>query len=352
MPGLIQGACLGRHLQALGRSVSALTLLALAACSRTGLLDDDRLAPGCSDGTSKLTRAYPTVMFVLDRSTSMSNRISYDDSSTRWEALNAALSASLPSMDRAARVGALLFPESTSSEQCSVNPAVQLEPALGNAARLLQLIESRSPGGGTPTADAIRVAGEALGATRASSTARAMILATDGSPDCNSNLDPRTCRCITQSAAGICPWVTHCLDDERTIVRVSHYAARGIPTYVVGIQTEGDNEYSDVLDAIAVAGGKPQTGAGSKYFRARSQAELDEALRGVIRQVGNCVYLSQSVPNEGGSIHLHLNGAEIPAEQWSWQDQDNGELVIRDQACETLLSNPDADLTASVVCAR
>lgn len=328
-----------------------LGLASQAACSRTDLLEDEAVA--CATGAVKLTRAYPTVMFVLDRSTSMSDPISYADRSSRWDALNAAFARSLPNIDSAAHIGALIFPENTSSQQCTVAPSVQLMPALGNAAKMLELIQSRAPGGGTPTADAIAVAGETLGATRASSTARAMVLATDGSPDCNYDLDPKTCRCITEPSAGEpCSWVTHCLDDDRTIARVAHYAARGIPTYVVGIQTEGDEQYSDVLDAIAVAGSKPKTGSASKYYRARSQAELDAALGVVIRQVGNCVYLSPSVPNAGGSIQLYLDGDEIPSGGWSWQNRENGEIVLGNEACDRLLSDPNAQLGATVTCAK
>lgn len=328
------------------------SLVTLSACSRTGLLDDDRLAVGCTEGTSKLTLAYPTVMFVLDRSSSMSSSISDNERNTsRWEALWTALAASLPSIDRAARIGALLFPENVSSEQCSVTRAVQLTPELKNADRLLDIIQSRGPGGGTPTAEAISVAGDTLSATRASNTARAMILATDGAPDCNYDLDRETCRCITKEISGpTCAYVTHCLDDDRTIARVAYYASRGIPTYVVGIQTEGDESYSDVLDAIAVAGGKPKTGAASKYYRARSQAELDAALRGVIRQVGGCVYLSSSVPRGTGQIQLYLDGQLIPAEEWSWQDHNNGEILLGNAACQRLLDRPGAVLTANVIC--
>lgn len=330
------------------------SLVAFSGCSRTGLLDDDPLAVGCTEGASKLTQAYPTVMFVLDRSTSMSSSISNNEWNTsRWEALWTALSTSLPNIDRAARIGALLFPENVSAEQCTVARGVQLTPELNNAELLLDLVQSRGPGGGTPTADAISVAGDALSATRASSTARAMILATDGAPDCNYDLNRETCRCITQKVSGsTCEFVTHCLDDDRTIARVEHYAARGIPTYVVGIQTEGDDAYSDVLDAIAVAGGKPQVGAPSKYYRARSQAELDAALKGVIRQVGSCIYLSSSVPRGSGTIQLYFDGQVIPNEAWTWQDRDNGEILLGEEVCQALLDNPSAVLSASVICGK
>jgi hypothetical protein len=324
----------------------------VGGCSRTGLLVDDSYvqAPvGCTEGRLELTRAYPIVIFVLDRSTSMDTAMGGTGrGKTRWQALASALAATLPSIDSSVQIGALLFP-AISSKSCDVAASPELTPQRGNVAKLLTLMQDSSPGGSTPTAAAIDAAAKTLLGTRASTNARALVLATDGGPDCNSSLDGRNCRCASTTSA--CYVSTRCLDDVRTVQRISEYQAQGLATYVIGIQSDGDANYSDVLDAMAVAGGRPQSNAPQQYYAARSEAELDTALTAIGQLVGTCVYLTTSVPNAGGSIRLTLDGIGLAATQWRWQAKSNGEILLDPDVCRQVLSEETPQLQATVDCA-
>lgn len=312
----------------------------------------------CVAGKVALTRANPTVLFVLDRSTSMGKVLEVTSGGvTRWESLISGLSSTLPSVDESMEIGALLYPivgASQGGQSCSVPGLLDLLPGTGNVAALLALMNASSPGGMTPTADALDIAASRLLSVRAATTGRALVLATDGAPDCNAGLDATACRCANGGSS--CKGKsTRCLDDTRTIDIVGKYQAMGLPTYVIGIQEEGDSSFSDVLDAMAIAGGRPRIGGEQQYYAARSQAELDAALAAIRDQVGHCTYLSTSVPDGSGSITVSLGDTDVPydttgAEGWSWGSKSNGEIILLGSACVSAEAAGSPALTAEVQC--
>jgi len=299
---------------------------------------------GCVPGDLPLTRATPVVMFVLDRSGSMNDAFS---GTTRWRALRNALSNVLPPVDGTMSVGALIFPQGNSNS-CSVGTSPDLTPAPMNVEPLLTLLQENSPGGNTPTSDALLSAARSLLTTHTATKARAMVLATDGAPNCNASLDPHTCVC---SEANRCTRAIQCLDDTRTVSTVSEAANVGVPTWVIGIQDTNSTAIS-VLTELAVAGGHPQTSGSTSYYAATSQQELQDAFSSIRDQVGNCVYLTGSVPPDDGSIVITLDGVELPPGDggWSWTNKDNSELAFDSTACDAVLARPTGALEAQVVC--
>jgi hypothetical protein len=339
-------------------------MLCAASCgARTELNDDIVLANAdassdatpdsqvpCIPGVFQLQPATPAVMFLLDSSGSM-NEAFAPNGETRWQVLEASLALALPSVNQTMSIGAVVFPDvsqqSTLMDQnCSAPTSVNLAPAIGNVDPLLNLINSISPLGGTPTADAVPVAAQDLLTIRAASTARAIILATDGAPNCNENLDPNTCTCAdpAETACGR-PNYHHddpelCLDDARTVSNISQVASEGLPTYVIGIHDPGNAEDETVLNAMADAGGRPQSGT-DHYYSATSQTDLENALVTIRNQIGSCTYLTSSVPNGVGSITVTVNGVTIPFDPsgkqgWKWGDEANGEIIFVGQACTDL----------------
>jgi hypothetical protein len=322
---------------------SFVSVVGVVSCgARTGLFapqaqgDDDVLdaaldangtmgtSVGCTPGAVTLTAAEPEVMFVLDRSGSMSTAFSGNES--RWKVLTSALAASLPSVNETMAIGALLFPSGSSMEDCSLPGTANLAPALDHVQPLLSILESTSPGGATPTAVAIDAASAQLLDVRAATTARALVLATDGAPNCDSALDPNTCTCA--SGGGMCRRnADQCLDDARTVAHIAAVAAQGIPTYVIGIADSGD----------------------------AAQADLETAISTIRDQVGACTYLTTSVPNAEGSITITFNGQTLPYDPdggvgWSWSSKGNGEVLLLGATCATVAGMPSGNLVAQVTC--
>ena len=348
----------------------ALALLCEASCgARTELGDvaipkdaasDATPAVPCTPGNFQLQKASPTVMFLLDSSGSMDEKFSANGDS-RWQSLQSSLGIALPSVDSTMEIGALLFPSNRSNTSCSVPSAPDLSPGFGNVAPLLSLMQGTTPLGGTPTADALDVASAGLLSVRAASSARALILATDGGPNCNVSLDPSTCTCAdpSQTACGQSGGPQDaqlCLDDTRTVSRIASYASQGLPTYVIGIHDVGNNQNDSVLNAMADAGGRPQAGT-EHYYSATSQGDLEGALVTIRNQLGACTYLTSSVPSQDGSITVTVGSTVIPFDPtgkqgWRWGDEANGEIIFAGNACKEITS-PEAGtqtVSANVAC--
>jgi hypothetical protein len=354
-------------------------LLCSAACgARTELNDNLTLYPDastdaevpCIPGTFQLQPAKPSVMFLLDASGSMNETFSANGS-TRWQVLESSLASALPSVDQTMEIGAAVFPDVSqqSGQDCAAPSSVNLPPSLGNVGALLNLINSISPVGGTPTADAVDVGAKAILQVRAASSARAIILATDGGPNCNDNLDYFTCTCANPEQApdfnctdpntGLRdPQSELCLDDTRTVSRISGYASQGLPTYVIGIHDPGDKQDNVVLNAMADAGGRPDTGGAEHYYEATSQADLEGAFVSIRNQIGACTYLTTSVPNGQGSITVTVGNNVIPFDPtgkqgWKWGDEANGEIIFVGNVCTNISSQDGGTqkISANVACA-
>ena len=296
----------------------------------------------CIDGRFALRRASPAVMFILDRSQSMRQSL---NGTSRWKTLTNSLEASLPPVDTTMEIGALIYPISTGgSQSCVVPGGPELLPAFGNVKPLIEQLEANGPRGSTPTADAIDSAALALNGFRAASRARAMVLATDGEPTCNGALDGNTCECVDGRCRGN---PEGCLDDARTAERLAFHRERGLPTYVIGIQDADNTQLVDVLDRLAVAGGRPKTGTRT-YYEATSQAQLTQAFEVIRDQVSACTYLTTSVPTASGSITVSVDGVETEeGPDWSWSSRANGEILFAGTTCEAARG---AELTVDVRC--
>lgn len=303
----------------------------------------------CIEGSLGLIPAQPVVTLVVDRSNSMNQRFAAG-SATKWNALKAALRTSLPPWNQAFELGLHIFPIS-SRASCDVSAGPTIAPALGNVDAIITTLNQTGPGGATPTALAVESAAAALSGLRTASTAKALILATDGAPDCSFTLDPATCTCL--GTTNRCTQ-SRCLDDARTIERIAAAGAMGIPTWVIGIQSDEDSLFIDTLNRMAVAGGRPQSGT-QRFFSARSESELETAFTLIGQQVGDCHYLTASVPDLGGSIEVDLNGEFIGydvalQDGWAWVDSGNGELALYGTACERAKAAAQGDLTVVVRC--
>ncbi len=312
-----------------------MVLVLTASCGRTELLRgaaadptaDAGVPPPCVPGVRQLTRAHATVLFVIDRSASMGFPFGR---TTRWAALIAALSRSLPAVDSSIALGAYVFPVA-SFGSCQPPSSVDLAPAVGNVRSLLELLRAHGPNGATPTAEALQQAAQAL--RERPGVGRALVLATDGAPGCNPALDPRRCTCAGPNG---CDSALECLDDARTVQRLAEITRSGIPTWVLGLQDRTDLTLVEVLDRLAVAGGRPRL-AVPRYYAATDEPELESALRSIRDQVDGCTFVTDSVPTADASITVMLDGRTIAADTldgWTWTDATRGELSFVGPACE------------------
>ncbi len=302
----------------------------------------------CQPGTFGFQPATPQIMFVLDRSGSMNYELGADVEASpgfpsRWTSLRSALSQAIVPFDQQIAMGAKFFPEANADPFDAVNACITVDgvgisPGLGHAQSIINVFDTTEPVGGTPTNAALVQAAEFLAASR--TVSRAMVLATDGAPNCNGALDHNTCVCTaatTQQCRVDDEGAYNCLDDVATIASLQNiFGVRKIPVFVIGL---GGASFTNVLDAMAVAGGRPRA-ASPKYYPATTTADLNAAFAAVRDSVAKCTYITPSAPQDPNNIEVVVANGSIPrdpthTEGWDWIDQAYGQLQLFGTACDT-----------------
>lgn len=307
----------------------------------------------CGGTAVSLTRRRATVMLVIDRSGSMADPTTDAAMTSRWTALLAALRSALPRVDEALSLGLVLFPQplslpegqvATEADVCAVARQPQVVPAPRNARTVLDAISATLPGGATPTAAGVETGAEWLLRAPDRDGELYLLLATDGGPNCNAIFDPQTCRC-TGPAERLCRMNNfgriNCLDQERTVASVRRVAEMGVQTFVLGLN--GTQDFADVLDAMAVAGGRarPMAPMGQRFYPVGSADELVQALTGITSALAQCRFVLDAPPPDHNLVDLRLDGRSIVHDPqrrdgWDWSDGEHRVIEFFGPTCETV----------------
>jgi hypothetical protein len=348
-----------------------------SALPDSGLLDASLMesppdgALKCTPGRFTFELATAQLMFVLDRSGSMAfaldgGRPDPDGNLppgvlSRWDTLRDALVQTITPFDDTLAMGAKFYPEELppgpnppADKACQTDVGVGIPPARGNASRIINVFDTTLPVGGTPTSEALRLAAQYLAGSR--SVARTIILATDGAPNCNANLDAS--RCVCTSMADNCSSSSvgeyNCLDDTNTINVVRNvFDTQKIPVYVIGIGSTERPEFLKVLDDMAVAGGRPRATM-PRHYNVQTSAELKTALQSIGDSVAKCTYLTPSSPVDPNAIAVEIDGRPIRRDLthtkgWDWIDQAFGTLAFFGASCTSASTGKPA-ISGVVTC--
>ena len=314
--------------------------------------------PVCVPTRTGLTRSSAEVAFVFDRSGSMGFALDgttpLGGTPSRWTVLRNALATALPPVERTLAVGAKFFPRvfdpgtnPGTTETCATLPGLDLAPALGATAAIVRVFDDTDPFGPTPTFGALDATLRALRARPRRGVSRAIVLATDGGPNCNFT-PPPVCRCTSTSCAMTRPdWMVNCLDQNRTVELLREAAqpaspdAQAIPVFVLGIDepiTRGA-DFRDVLEAMAVAGGRPRMEPGRpSYYSIRRPEDLTAALDTVLRAVNRCTFVTATRPDDPAAVDVEVDGIPVPHDPtrtngWDWTNAMDGEISFFGSAC-------------------
>jgi hypothetical protein len=277
-------------------------------------------------------RRTPNVVVIIDRSGSMTQPFS--GGGTRWTALRMALS-SMPDgityiLRNAVRFGVVFYSDDPEFGGC---PDVSnVRAALDNFTAIDMAYGRNTPGGNTPTGDAV---GGALSRIAMLAPERMdptfFLLATDG--------EPGSCADSSDIVAG----------RALVIDQVTAAFEMGIPTYVLSV---GPDVAMSHLQDVANAGtGVAPGGADAPFWVANDYAGLTDALATIVGGVISCeIELEGEInPAFACSGLVTLGGDELECET-DWRATDGTHIELLGEACERLQSGADEELVATFPC--
>jgi hypothetical protein len=272
----------------------------------------------------------PNIYFVIDRSGSMREVV---DGLEKYASVAKATVDLVRKIGSRANFGAAVFPAPEAagdpsscltgrevfSTRAGDTPGTTTcsgdGPVTAGFAGATSLPSRVTPAGGTPTAATLWGLVDTLAALPGRT---AVVLATDGGPNCNEAAVCDAAHCIpnierapscdlgTNCCAGDAGFTsTMCLDQDPTKRAVAELLQHGISTYVIGIP--GSAPYRALLDELAVAGGTARAGDPA-YYDVQSLTELDE----VLSSIGATVLLSchltlQHAPPDPSEVRVFLD---------------------------------------------
>jgi hypothetical protein len=295
----------------------------------------------------------PNLYFVIDRSGSMGQTV---DGVVKYDAVAGAAVDLVRTLGSKVKVGAAVFPgpavniapdpNQMPPDPCLVGEEV-FSATLGDAMRVgpcdpdgpitrafsgaISLPNNQLPVGSTPTAATLA----AILPTLSELPGRtAVVLATDGGPNCNAGAACDESKCIPNIEHDpACPEGTNCcvesllgpdapkacLDDTRTLKAVQALHDKGIKTYVVGVP--GSSPYAALLDQLAVAGGTGRLGS-TAYYDVAHVSELGDVLDSIGAEVIlSCHLRLDDDPPDHEQVNVYLDSRVLTygsPDGWRW----------------------------------
>jgi len=307
---------------------------------------------GCEEVGFPVAGHPPDILILLDRSNSMAG-----GAPSCWDSVTSALVTVTGEMDPMINFGLMVFPYG--SVECAAPSGVP-EVAIGeedNADVIATTLGALGPdGGGTPTTLAMSAAANYLtGLTDGSQ--KYILLATDGGPNCSSDMDLQCGTCTTTQLDGMsCYTHNDCLDDVAAILLAEQiHVEQGIAIYVVGMGGVLDSVYLDVMTSIAAAGG---TG---DFYPADTPADLAAALDEIAADAVECTFnvdwdaLGEGVSTDPSLVNVFAEGVVVPYDDdcsdgygWQWIDTDT--IGLCDVLCEQYKNGEVTEITATFGC--
>jgi hypothetical protein len=284
-------------------------------CTVSGLDPDGPVTIGGGDGGSNtpdacasvalpLTKVEPTILFVIDGSTSMG--AAYGDAGSRWNAVRSALidadGGIIKSIERDVSVGVAFYSVIRNSGPC---PRVVETPiALNNHATIAAsyTADQYEFAGGTPTGESLdRILGrqqdggftDAGFARLTTPGPKIIVLATDGNPD--------TCADKDDTVGGM----------AHSLRAVTAAMGEGVKTFVISVGTQVAAAHLQEL-ANAGVGRAPDAGgdAAAPYYTATDKQQFIDAINTIVYGARSCVVTLSGTVKAGQEDkgQLLLNG--------------------------------------------
>ncbi|MCP4601404.1 MAG: VWA domain-containing protein [Proteobacteria bacterium] len=314
----------------------------------------------CGESNFVISAAEVDMLIVLDRSNSM-----YDGD--LWTEMGNALVEVTSKMQDYINFGLMLFPSldcinEPPKSQCSMPSDAHVEINQADAIQAIADTVDPTDGvgccGGTPTGAALDSARTYLNSVE-DELDRFVLLATDGAPNCNSDINENSCKCTALDPEDCDITKLACLDDSKSYDAAFELYNSGYKTYVIGVG--GTIEWQDVMNGIASAGKTEQ------YYPATDATELLNAFEAITGAIINCEFNIDwtSIPEDASEDPDKVNfyGIVDSDEEvivydegcakgvgWNWVDEDAGIVLFCDGACSLLKAGHWDEVRATFGC--
>lgn len=300
----------------------------------------------------------PNLYFILDRSGSMT-----DDN--KWATIRSVVAGIIQSLGPRGRFGAAVFPDPTSSDTCAagvqVMPLMQGDAPAGTwgvAAGTFSFDTNVSAAGGTPTAATVTALTPTLAALPGKTF---VILATDGGPNCDTNVTCDVSACIPNIEGDLgcgedggpncCAMQPlNCLDSAATVKAIDALAAAGVPTYVIGVP--GSGPYGAVLDQMALAGGTARPTPPYYYpVDSADTADFTSTLSAVAAKItATCTLTLSAPPPDPSQVNVYLDGVVVPQSAANGWTLSGATVTLVGSTCASVLAGDALDLRIVAGC--
>jgi hypothetical protein len=333
---------------------------------------------GCNDLTVETKEVTPTVLLLVDNSSSM-----FEPRDKLWDPLYNVLMTKgtgiIDSLDEKVRFGFTSYRGSSTANDPACPTLFEVDYKLGNFDAIDTLYKARGAEymqglkWETPTGAAIKKAAEKLIAYTADPPGpKYILLVTDGNPNTCGALDPQ------------------CGSDE-SIKAVQDAKAMGVGTFAVGIgdviaanvgcQPEwgrcGPLHLQDLANAgqglpvaappdqlkyqactptqmlAATYAGAAETPGMAPFYTAANSTELETAIKGLLNSVVSCTYdMDATVVGNAALGTVLIDGMPVTYNDPNgWKLEDNkSQVTLQGTACDTFKAKPGAELRVSFPC--
>lgn len=304
----------------------------------------------CAHAQVNVRRLIPTVQVVVDASGSMTEPMS-GACATRWDCLRGALIGDqglITELQGTVSFGLTLFGGQIAKIEDGkvtevLNPMcpriLDVAPALDNREPIATRYDIARPGGGTPTAEALRFAIDALPSPR---------------EQLESPIGPQIILLVTDGDPNVCtdPVATQYEPTEAQALRAQQ---KGIQLFAL---TVADDQNRAHLQRMANLGAGLAANAmpGAPFFEPNDSTELSEVLRSIVGDAVGCnVELEGTVnaahPGDECKGTVAINGAPLECDGTDgWRLDGKRTLVLQGEACERLKFDPSVILNADFPC--
>ena len=275
----------------------------------------------CETQVVQSGRVAPDILIVLDRSLSMRM-----DGVNRWDPSVAGLKAITSMLQDRVSFGLMTFPGGPprgDRDTMTCDPGMsQVAVGRNNAAAIAQALDSTAPGGRTPTAPTLKAASALIDMTRMTDpdskvAPQYVLLVTDGAPNCsNPGGGPGGAGFGSGEPAAV----------DASVAEIEAMTKKGIRTFVLGYDTQNDQQLKAALDRMAVAGGTGDT----THRPIEDQATLVSEFRKITEVALTCEFVLDRPVSNKKYVKVLLDGKQLNV------DQPNGWTLSGDRMTVTL----------------